>query len=98
MSDKGGTMQTRSIRITYNGADLTDSIVRDALQQELAEVASRAFADSINKAIEDMLARVFDWPLKPVRTRVAPRQSCLWRHSFDWRNRKRGHVTHRGIK
>ena len=27
--------------------------------------------------------------------RVAKRQSCLWRHSFDWHNRRRGHPTHR---
>jgi len=91
-------MQARSIRITYNGKDLTDSLVRDALQETLKEVAGRAIADGLNKAFEDMMARAFDWPIKPVRTRVASRQSCLWRHSFDWRNRKRGHVVHRGAK
>jgi hypothetical protein len=36
-----------------------------------------------------------DWREWMPRPRIASRQSCLWRHSFDWRNRKRGHPIHR---
>lgn len=71
-------------RLTFNGADITDAIngvVRDA------------FRDAINQRLEQVFVGTLTFT--PVRTRTVSRQSCLWRHSFDWRNRKRGHPMHR---
>ncbi len=76
-------------RLTYNDVDLTDCIT-DAI----SGVVRDAFRDALNQGIEQ--AFVGTLTFTPVRTRTVTRQSCLWRHSFDWRNRKRGHPTHRG--
>jgi hypothetical protein len=70
------------------------------------EALKRHMDGLMQKALDDAAARVWEIALTPmdwaewagykVRPRIASRQSCLWRHSFDWRNRKRGHVEHRG--
>ena len=61
-----------------------------------------AAAAMLDKMADDLFANACRYPLlvrgaaKPlVVRRVAKRQSCLWRHSFDWHNRRRGHPTHR---
>ena len=75
-------------RLTFNGADLTNCVT-DAL----IGVMQDAIRDELNRSLEQVFAGTLSFT--PVRTRTVTRQSCLWRHSFNWRNRKRGHPTHR---
>ena len=86
--------RTVSFRISYNGVDLTDNFAKESLWEALDDVASRAQ----EKALQAAADHVWSLALTNVRVvaiRPASRQSCLWRHSFDWRNRKRGHPVHR---
>ena len=76
----------QTVTITYNGADITKYFEQNAIQ--LPELRP-TFEFTVTP--EDWV----EWAGWTIRPRVASRQSCLWRHSFDWRNRKRGHVTHR---
>ena len=89
--------QTISLRITYNGVDLTDNFARESLLQALDDVASRAQEKALQAAADHVWSLTLT-NVRVVSVRPASCKSCLWRHSFDWRNRERGHVTHRGTK
>ena len=85
--------RTVTVRVTYNGKDIKD--ISTLFQSDI-------FAAALDKMADDLFANACRYPLlvrgaaKPlVVRRVAKRQSCLWRHSFDWHNRRRGHPTHR---
>jgi YD repeat-containing protein len=89
MAEKRVSMTVGTMtRLTYNGADLTDCVT-DAING----VVRDAFRDAMNQRLEQVFVGTLTFTR--VRPRIASRQSCLWRHSFDWRNRKRGHPIHR---
>ncbi len=79
--------KTVTVRVTYNGKDITPFFASELM----AKVMDRLAQDMLEVAKVPPMRGVF----APVRTRIVARQSCLWRHSFDWRNRKRGHPVHR---
>jgi hypothetical protein len=75
------TIKGTSVKVTYNGAKI-----------------QQFFADNgINVAEQLAQLPVYEFTvnLRFVAVRIASRQFCLWKHSFDWRNRKRGHPVHR---
>ncbi len=71
-----------SVKVTYNGAELQQFLAGNGVNvaEQLAQLPTYEF--TIN--------------FRVVAVRPVVRQSCLWRHSFDWRSRKRGHPVHRG--
>lgn len=83
----------RTIKVTYNGADVTKQFAQyaETLPPLRPTWEDAPELDALQPTFVEWLV-TFDWTIRP---RVAPRQSCLWRHSFDWRNRKRRHVGHR---
>ena len=83
-------------RILFNGVDLTRYLDGDtltaAVNTALADVITSEVTVGIGRAIA---LAIEDMCFTFVGVRPAVRKSCLWRHSFNWRNRKRGHVLHR---
>ena len=75
-------IKATTVKVTYNGAELQQFFADNGVNvaEQLAQLPVHEF--TVN--------------LRFVSVRPAVRQSCLWRHSFDWRNRKRGHPVHRG--
>ena len=70
--------------------------------EKLREYINSAMEGVIRDAMNGAAAKMFEFVITPEdfrkwapRPRIASRQACLWRHSFDWRNRKRGHPVHR---
>jgi len=86
--------KTVSFRILYNGVGLTDNFAKESFLQALDDVASRAQEKALQAAADHVWSLALT-KVHVVAIRPASRQSCLWRHSFNWRNRKRGHPTHR---
>ena len=79
-------------RIIFNGVDLTRYLDGDTL----TAAVNTALADVITSELTVGIGRAFSLAFDDMRftvigVRPAVRQSCLWRHSFNWRNRKRGH-------
>ena len=74
------------------------AFVAVAHQKNGTVVAGRPInlAGVVAEQLAQLPVHEFTVNLRFVSVRPAVRQSCLWRHSFDWRNRKRGHPTHRG--
>ncbi len=82
------------VKITYNGADITEHFDLDEVRRKLDSLP--AFEFTFTKEEWQSGPTCFDFGMVVViGPRTASRQSCLWRHSFDWRNRKRGHPVHR---
>ena len=84
------TIKGISVKVTYNGVELQQFFADNGVNvsEELDQMEVREFTANL---------RFVGLSVIGVRlpSRPAVRQSCLWRHSFDWRNRKRGHPVHR---
>ncbi len=95
------TQQSINLKILYNGEDLTEHFVKDALNTALNDAVANAIKGAVQRASDRVWSIVINdmkFNYAVVGVRPAVRQSCLWRHSFDWRNRKRGHPVHRRVE
>jgi hypothetical protein len=80
------------VEVKYNDVILS-LILTDGTHPCPTTVDNRVIS---NERLERVLKEwTISFPLKFVRVRPAVRLSCMWRHSFDWRNRQRGHPLHR---
>jgi hypothetical protein len=85
------TYSAGKVTVTYNGADVTEQLL--GVAEQLPPLLPTWEITVLLTAFEfDAAWLNAPWRIRP---RVVSRQSCLWRNSFDWRNRKRGHPLQR---
>lgn len=82
-------MASKQITITFDVTKILQGLAR--IDPEA--ITAAALQEAANRVM--LQAMVSPGSVRVVRTRIVTRQSCLWRHSFDWHNRKRGHPQHR---
>jgi len=87
------TYTTGKLTVTYNGVDVTEQFGQYAASLPALRPTweDAPELDKLPPTFAEWLTELH-WTVRP---RVTTRQFCLWRHSFDWRSRKRGHPVHR---